>query len=170
MRELDFVESFLTFYYLSTMLTNQDPELQASVLSKVSLLSIHKDTMEPLNLSMMDHTAKENPIRFVLGELRSRITALDVRLDKDSHNSSGPPASCERQAGGSTLRSSRRSPAVSEPLMGQPSSARFELVWKQYASSASICCRPWTRFFKGEPRSLPGVTVPLVNTCEQRFD
>ena len=39
----------------------------------------------------MEHAAKDDLIRFLLAEnarLKSRIAALEVRLDKDSHNSS----------------------------------------------------------------------------------
>ncbi|MEY2333360.1 DUF6444 domain-containing protein [Acidithiobacillus ferrianus] len=41
----------------------------------------------------MDHTAKDDLIRFLLAEnaeLKSRIAALEVRLAKNSHNSSKP--------------------------------------------------------------------------------
>jgi hypothetical protein len=44
----------------------------------------------------MDHAAKDDLIRFRLAEtaeLKSHITALEVRLTKDSHNSSKPPSS-----------------------------------------------------------------------------
>ena len=43
------------------------------------------------DLSAMDYAAKDDLIRFLLAdnaELKSRITALEVRLAKDSHNSS----------------------------------------------------------------------------------
>ena len=52
--------------------------------------------MEQPDLSAMDHAAKDDLIRFLLAEiaeLKSRITALEVRLAKDSHNSSKPPSS-----------------------------------------------------------------------------
>ncbi|MHB8445182.1 MAG: IS66 family transposase [Acidithiobacillus ferrivorans] len=52
--------------------------------------------MEQLDLSAMDHAAKDDLIRFLLAEnaeLKSRITAFEVRLAKDSHNSSKPPSS-----------------------------------------------------------------------------
>ena len=52
--------------------------------------------MEQFDLSAMDHAAKDDLIRFLLAEnaeLKSRITALEVRLAKDSHNSSKPPSS-----------------------------------------------------------------------------
>lgn len=52
--------------------------------------------MDQPDLSAMDHAAKDNLIRFQLAEiaeLKSRITALEVRLAKDSHNSSKPPSS-----------------------------------------------------------------------------
>ncbi len=52
--------------------------------------------MEQLDLSAMDHAAKDDLIRFLLAENaepKSRITALEVRLAKDSHNSSKPPSS-----------------------------------------------------------------------------
>ena len=52
--------------------------------------------MEHLYLSAMDHAAKDDLIRFLLAEnaeLKSRITALEVRLANDSHNSSKPPSS-----------------------------------------------------------------------------
>ncbi|MBN6740932.1 hypothetical protein JKG47_10365 [Acidithiobacillus sp. MC6.1] len=44
--------------------------------------------MEQPDLSVMDHAAKDDLIRFLLAEnaeLKSRITALEVRLAKDSH-------------------------------------------------------------------------------------
>ena len=52
--------------------------------------------MDQPDLSAMDHAAKDDLIRFLLAEiaeLKSRITALEVRLAKDSHNSSKPPSS-----------------------------------------------------------------------------
>ncbi len=52
--------------------------------------------MDLPDLSAMDHAAKDDLIRFLLAEnaeLKSRITALEVRLSKDSHNSSKPPSS-----------------------------------------------------------------------------
>ena len=52
--------------------------------------------MNQPNLSAMDPAAKDDLIRFLLAEnaeLKSRITALEVRLAKDSHNSSKPPSS-----------------------------------------------------------------------------
>ena len=52
--------------------------------------------MDQPNLSAMDHAAKDDLIRFLLAEnaeLKSRITALEVRLAKDSHNSSKPRSS-----------------------------------------------------------------------------
>ena len=52
--------------------------------------------MDQSGLSAMDHAAKDDLIRFLLAEnaeLKSRITALEVRLAKDSHNSSKPPSS-----------------------------------------------------------------------------
>ncbi|MHB1631283.1 MAG: IS66 family transposase [Acidithiobacillus sp.] len=52
--------------------------------------------MDQSDLSAMDHAAKDDLIRFLLvenAELKSRITALEVRLAKDSHNSSKPPSS-----------------------------------------------------------------------------
>ncbi|MHB1494107.1 MAG: hypothetical protein ACYCUY_01465 [Acidithiobacillus sp.] len=45
------------------------------------------------DLSAMDHAAKDDLIRFLLAEideLKSRVTALEVRLAKESHNSSYP--------------------------------------------------------------------------------
>ena len=59
-------------------------------------LSNHKDNMEQPGLSAMDHAAKDDLIRLLLAEiaeLKSRITALEVRLAKDSHDSSKPPSS-----------------------------------------------------------------------------
>jgi transposase len=59
-------------------------------------ISIYKDDMDQSDLSAMDHAAKDDLIRFLLvenAELKSRITALEVRLAKDSHNSSKPPSS-----------------------------------------------------------------------------
>ena len=52
--------------------------------------------MNQPNLSAMDPAAKDDLIRFLLAEnaeLKSRITALEVRLAKDSRNSSKPPSS-----------------------------------------------------------------------------
>jgi transposase len=52
--------------------------------------------MDQPDVSAMDHAAKDDLIRFLLAEiaeLKSRITALEVRLAKDSHNSSKPPSS-----------------------------------------------------------------------------
>jgi hypothetical protein len=52
--------------------------------------------MEQSDLSAMDHAAKDDLIRFLLAvnaELKSRITALEVRLAKDSHNPSKSPSS-----------------------------------------------------------------------------
>jgi len=52
--------------------------------------------MDQSDLSAMDHAAKDALIRFLLAEnaeLKSRTTALEVRLSKDSHNSSKPPSS-----------------------------------------------------------------------------
>ena len=59
-------------------------------------ISIYKDDIDQSDLSAMDHAAKDDLIRFLLAEnaeLKSRITALEVRLAKDSHNSSKPPSS-----------------------------------------------------------------------------
>ncbi|MEY2334212.1 DUF6444 domain-containing protein [Acidithiobacillus ferrianus] len=52
--------------------------------------------MDQPDLSAMDHAAKDDLIRFLLAEiteLKSRITALETRLAKDSHHSSKPPSS-----------------------------------------------------------------------------
>jgi hypothetical protein len=47
-------------------------------------------------MSAMNHAAEDALIRFLLAEnaeLKSRITALEVRRAKDSHDSSKPPSS-----------------------------------------------------------------------------
>ena len=52
--------------------------------------------MKQPDLSAMDHAAEGGLIRFLLAEnakLKSRITALEVRRTKDSHNSNKPPSS-----------------------------------------------------------------------------
>ena len=52
--------------------------------------------MNQPDLSAMDHAAKDELIRFLLAKnakLKSRITALEVRLAKGSHYSSKPPSS-----------------------------------------------------------------------------
>ncbi|MGC9215301.1 IS66 family transposase [Acidithiobacillus sp.] len=52
--------------------------------------------MEQPDVSAMDHAAKDDLIRFLLAEiaeLKSRITAFEIRLAKDNHNSSKTPSS-----------------------------------------------------------------------------
>lgn len=69
--------------------------------------------MKQPDLRAMDHAAKDDLIRFlaVIAELKLRITALEVRLAKDSHNSSKPPSSdCLRKPAPKSLRQEGQRP------------------------------------------------------------
>jgi len=52
--------------------------------------------MEQPDLSAIDHATRNDLIRFLLAEnaeLKSRIATLEIRLDKNHHNSNKPPSS-----------------------------------------------------------------------------
>ncbi|MBN6743023.1 IS66 family transposase zinc-finger binding domain-containing protein, partial [Acidithiobacillus sp. MC6.1] len=132
--------------------------------------------MEQPDLSAMDHAAKDDLIRFLLAEiaeLKSRITALEVRLAKDSHNSSKPPSSDGlRKPAPKSLRQAGQRPKGGQK--GHKGSALErvsepdQVIIHPLAATCDACGNPLGEAHVSEARQVFDIPPQQVEVTEHR--